>query len=199
MAFGAAGIALVALFFTGVAAKAAKDQTEIQRQLRRDSAQPYVWADVREDSKQGSLLEIVVGNNGPTVATNVRVVFTPELPAAQRNAELVRGVQERLEQGLKSIAPGRIIRWSLGLGSEILATEGSRAYSLTVTADGPFGRVEPLEYMIDMDDWRAMKDQPDGSLHLLRKSIDEVGKKVGAFHATYRDRREPPWEDDDEE
>lgn len=48
VAFAAAGIALVALYFTGIAAKAAKDQTAIQRQLRIDAAQPYICGHSRE-------------------------------------------------------------------------------------------------------------------------------------------------------
>ena len=71
IAGGAALIALVALYFTGIAAKAAKDQTKIQRQLRIDAAQPYVWIDLRENTKVGSTLMLVIGNSGPTVATNV--------------------------------------------------------------------------------------------------------------------------------
>ncbi|MTB70778.1 hypothetical protein GGG17_02055 [Arsenicicoccus sp. MKL-02] len=63
-------------------AKAAHDQTEIQReqvaaaweqtQLQRDLAhealQPYVWADIQPDVQQGTVMHVVVGNNGPTVA-----------------------------------------------------------------------------------------------------------------------------------
>jgi hypothetical protein len=40
------------------AARAAEEQTRIQRQLRLDAAQPYVWADVRPDAEHehGDLL-----------------------------------------------------------------------------------------------------------------------------------------------
>lgn len=49
-------IAAVSVFFAMRAAKAARDQTVIAReqtdiaiQVRKDSAQPYVWADIRPD------------------------------------------------------------------------------------------------------------------------------------------------------
>src|ERR1039457_6805433 len=38
---------------------AAEEQTKIQRQLRIDSAQPYVWADVRPDDESGFILTLI--------------------------------------------------------------------------------------------------------------------------------------------
>jgi hypothetical protein len=53
------------------AAGAAEEQSEIQRQLRIDAVQPYVWVDVRPDEVTSVILNLVIGNSGPTVATNV--------------------------------------------------------------------------------------------------------------------------------
>lgn len=171
-------IALIALYFTGLAAKAAKDQTEIQRQLRKDAAQPYVWADLREDRIRGTMLLLVLGNSGPTVATNIRVTITPDLRATSFNSDKVQKVQGRLANGFQSLAPGREVSWSLGVGFEILRQEGGSSYSFKVEADGPFGPLEPLTYDVDMDDWRSMKDNPDGSLHAVRQAIEGLTKQV---------------------
>jgi hypothetical protein len=93
----AAVIALVALFFTGIASKAAADQTKIQRQLRIDAAQPYVWADIRPETAQAGLLRLEIGNSGPTVATNIRVTSSVPLPASgQRFEERAKAVEQRL-------------------------------------------------------------------------------------------------------
>jgi len=88
IAVGAALIAGVALYFNGRstraatrAARAAEEQTKIQQQLRVDAALPYVWVDVRPDDATGTLLNLVVGNSGPTVATNIRVRVDPPLPS----------------------------------------------------------------------------------------------------------------------
>jgi hypothetical protein len=175
---GSTVIALVALFFTGLAAKAAVDQTKIQRQLRIDAAQPYVWADLREDKIRGTMVLLVLGNSGPTVATDIKVTITPELRATSMNAEKVQRVQERLANGFQSLAPGREVSWSLGVGFEILEKEGGRSYSFKVEAMGPFGPLEPLTYVVDMDDWRSMRDNPSGDLHQLTKSIDKVAVGV---------------------
>lgn len=45
----AAVIACGALYFTGVQARTAMRQTELQRKIHEDAAQPYVWADIRVD------------------------------------------------------------------------------------------------------------------------------------------------------
>lgn len=179
VAFGAAGIALVALYFTGVAAKAAKDQTKIQRQLRMDAAQPYVWADIRENRDSGSMLQLEVGNSGPTVATDVKVSISSPLPTSSvSNEDRIRRLEARLAEGIRSLAPGRTITWTLGAGHQILAEEGGRSYTFTINANGPFGPLETLSYTADMDDWRSMRDQPAGTLHTVRKSIDSLTKQL---------------------
>lgn len=66
------------------AVSAEKSQEVSARQLEASvtaqeaALQPYVWADLkpRED---GGMLVFVVGNAGPTVATDVRIVFDPLL------------------------------------------------------------------------------------------------------------------------
>jgi hypothetical protein len=179
VAFAAAGIAVVALYFTGIAAKAAKDQTKIQGQLRIDAAQPYVWADMRENRESGSMLQLEVGNSGPTVATNVRVNISMPLPSSSvSNENRLRGIEKRLAEGIRSLAPGRVITWTLGVGHQILAEEGGRSYTFTIDADGPFGPLETLSYTADLDDWRSMRDQPSGTLHTVRKSIDSLTKQI---------------------
>jgi hypothetical protein len=175
----AAVIALAALFFTGVAARAASDQTKIQRQLRIDAAQPYVWVDIREDRLGGAMLHFEIGNSGPTVATNIRVGISTPLPTAHaRNAESMRRLEDRLAAGFKSLAPGRVIAWSLGVGHQILAEEGGPSYTFTIDADGPFGPLETLTYTVDIDDWREMRDRPLGTLHMVRQSIDSLAKQL---------------------
>ncbi|MFF1883548.1 hypothetical protein ACFVVC_18990 [Pseudarthrobacter sp. NPDC058196] len=179
IAFFAAVVALVALFFTGIAAKAARDQTKIQRQLRIDAAQPYVWVDIREDNASASMLNFEIGNSGNTVATNVRVTVSSPLPSSNAQIEeRLRELEERMKCGLQSLAPGRIIRWPLGVGHQILAKAGEQSFTFTIHADGPFGAVDPLTYTVSLDDWRLMRDSPHGSLHMVRKSIDSLTKQL---------------------
>lgn len=176
----AAVIALVALYFTGVASNAAVDQTKIQRQLRIDAAQPYVWADIRTETAQAGLLRLEIGNSGPTVATNIRVTTSVPLPASgQRFEERAKTVQERLAGGgIRSLAPGRVLAWTLGVTHEVVAFKGNPPCVFTIDADGPFGPLETLTYAVDMDDLRQTDTRAVGSLHLVKESIDGLTKQM---------------------
>ncbi len=175
-AFVAAGIALIALFYTARAANAAKAQTELQREMRKDAAQPYVWADVRADQHQGTLLNLVLGNAGPTFAHNVRATFEPSLPTeSQFNGARV---QERLRNGVASLGPGHRLVWPLGRGFELLSEDAPQIHTVTIDADGPFGPMPTMVYQLNLADLRETHDVPEGSLHLVRKAIQDVAKAV---------------------
>lgn len=203
-AAAAAGIALVALFFTAMsatatraaartaeeqtkiqelAARTAEEQTEIQRQLRIDAAQPYVWVDIRPDDAQGTLLNLVIGNSGPTVAENVRVVVDPSLPMIEHFGERVGLAQTRLAEGIRSLAPGRTLVWRLGQAFKLLGGEGPLAHTFTVTADGPFGPVPEVTYVVDISELRGAADQPAGSLHELTRTVKDVVKRLDRIQA----------------
>lgn len=175
----AAVIALVALFFTGVAAKAAKDQTKIQRQVRIDAAQPYIWADIRPETGQAGLLRLEVGNSGPTVATNVRIRTSVPLPSAgERFEEKARIVERRLASGIESLAPGRVLAWTLGVAHQVVAVEGNPPCVFTIDAEGPFGPMETLTYAVNIDDIRQTDARAAGSLHLVKESIEGLTKQL---------------------
>ena len=161
------------------AARAAEEQTNIQRQLMQQTAQPYIWADIQADSKQGDLLHLVLGNSGPTVARNVRVTIDPSISSKGNAGCYAEHAQRRLREGVLSLAPGRTIRWSLGLGSDLLKSENDETvYRIVVTGEGPYGPLDPWDVLVRPSDWRESLDQPDGSLHLVRKSIDELAKAI---------------------
>jgi hypothetical protein len=56
---------------------------------------------VRPDKEHGVLLELVIGNSGPTIATNVRVRIEPPLPFIEQ-LEGAKAAQERLAEGMSS-------------------------------------------------------------------------------------------------
>ena len=145
-AVGATLVALKALSYsrqsTGAAdraARAAENQTKLQEQIRIEVAQPYVWVDVRPDEATGVLLNLAVGNGGPTMATNVRVTIDPPLPTIDQLRERVEAAQARLAAGISYLPPGRTLTWPLGQGFNLLKDSGSQAHTFTVNVDGPFG------------------------------------------------------------
>jgi hypothetical protein len=174
-AIAAAIAAILAIKPAQRAAKAAEEQANVQRELMYQSAQPYVWADIQPDVQQGTMLHLVLGNAGPTVARNVRVVIDPPFPQSSGRVGRSAVAQRRLREGVLSLAPGRIIRWSLGMASDLMEDEGdTTVYRVRVMADGPYGEIEPVETEICLSDWRESLDTPEGSLHHIRKSIDKL-------------------------
>jgi hypothetical protein len=159
------------------AAKAAEEQTRLQHQLRQDAAQPYVWADVRPDEEHGVLLELVIGNSGPTFATNVKVRIEPPLPFIEQ-LDGAKTAQERLAEGMSSVPPGRTLRWWLGQGWNLIPKEGRAVHRFTVTADGPFGPVPELTYEVDLADFRDQEARKRGSLAGVTKAIQELAEKT---------------------
>jgi hypothetical protein len=161
------------------AASTATEQTQIQRQLRIDAMQPYVWVDIRPDDSVGTLLNLVVGNSGPTVATDVKIMVEPPLPRIDQYNDRISRVERRLADGLRSLTPGRVLKWTLGQGFN-LVNDDPPPYTFTVTADGPFGPVPPLTYVVDLSDWKENVDRPAGSLHEVKKAIEGLGKAGGS-------------------
>lgn len=145
-AIAAAIAAILAIKPAQRAAKAAEEQANVQRELMYQSDQPYVWADIQPDVQQGTMLHLVLGNAGPTVARNVRVVIDPPFPQSSGRVGRSAVAQRRLREGVLSLAPGRIIRWSLGMASDLMEDEGdTTVYRVRVMADGPYGEIEPVE------------------------------------------------------
>jgi hypothetical protein len=182
VAIAAALIALAALYLNGVstraatrAARAAEEQTKIQRQIRIDAAQPYVWADLRPDDASGFIFNLVVGNSGPTIATDVHVTIDPSLPAIEQMKEDADSAQELLASGISSLPPRRTFTWALGQSFNLLNEQGRQAHTFTITANGPFGEVPPLTYVLDLAEWRRQQAQP-GDTYLLTKAIQELAK-----------------------
>jgi hypothetical protein len=187
-AIGAAVVAAVALYFNkrsaqaaDRAADAAEEQTKIQEQLRIDAAQPYVWADIRPDDAQGTLLNVVVGNSGPTVVEKVRVKVDPDLPAIDGYQGRVQIAQTILADGMESLPPGRTLSWPLGQAFNLMNDGRPQSYKFTVTANGPFGAVPALTYIVDMHNWRESLNRPAGNLHQLTLAVSGLGKEISVL------------------
>jgi hypothetical protein len=192
VALGAAVIALAALPFTWRSARAAERQvraaeaqTQLQQQLRVDAAQPYVWVDIRPDQAVGTILNLVVGNSGPTTATHVHIKVDPPLPMVAQRQERAEAAQARLADGLSSLPPGRIMNWPLGQGFNLIKEEGPQRYTFAVTADGPFGPMPLTTYVVDLADWRGVVDRPAGSLHEVALAVKDLTKQISMSPGAY--------------
>ncbi|OOC52604.1 MULTISPECIES: hypothetical protein [Nocardiopsis] len=158
------------------AAETAAAQTELQRKAAQDAVQPYVWVDVVPDEAQGTILNLVLGNSGPTFAHNVRVTIEPPLPQGKLHG--ATSGQKRLSEGITALGPGRKLVWSLGVGHEVVQEDEPKIHTITIDADGPFGPLPQQPYKINLTDIRETRDAPEGNLHYVRKAIEKVAKKL---------------------
>jgi hypothetical protein len=68
-------------------------------------AEPRLWADTRGDDATGHVLVLLLGNSGPSIARNVKLMFDPA-PPSQLD---IKPVLEILERGIASMARGRTL------------------------------------------------------------------------------------------
>lgn len=167
-------VAIVALVYARRSANAAREQTEIQRQLRRDAAQPYVWADLRPSEEHGQLILLVVGNSGPTLATDVQVSITPGLRT--QDSDRCNLIHQALGDGISTLAPGRTITWNLGVPWAVIAKGEPNVYRIRIRGNGPFGPLPEMAYSVDLETLRYSLAVPPGTLNGVAVAIAKASK-----------------------
>lgn len=174
----AAAAALASAVFVWFQVREMQRQTELQRASREAAEQPYIWADVDIQQPNGWMLELVVGNSGPTVATHVRITVDP--PFKKTPSHDLEEVLGRLARGISSLAPGRRLFWTLGPSPELVGGDGPFAHTISIRCDGPFGPVPETQYVINLEDYRDSDARQDGSMHEISKSVDGLTKELKA-------------------
>lgn len=122
------------------------------------------------------------------MATDVEITLEPSLEdiVPEGSRKRARMVSERLRQGLRSIAPGRTFMWNLDVGFAFFSGEdGDPAADVTVTiiAVGPAGELDPVEYVIALEDLRHQAARAAGVALLeqpLKRIADALKKQPGA-------------------
>jgi hypothetical protein len=176
---------VVAGFSLGYArrsAKASREQTKQQRQAAKDAAQPMLWVDIRGDDGQGQALALLLGNSGPSIARNVKVTFDPAPPSTLD----IKPILQILKQGITSLPPGRTMQWALGPAHNTNGLDPHKAYRVRIDAEGPFGAIEPLEYVISVDDLHSSRAAPPGNLHAVAAELHEITKATKELNEIIR-------------
>ena len=178
-AIASAIAAFTALIPARRAAKAAEEQTNLQLDVMRQAAQPYVWASIQPDQNSGTIFHLIIGNSGPTIARNIRITIDPPLPDLDSSSHLVSQMQQDLKEGIISLAPRDTLHWYLGPASKHITSDTT--YKITTTADGPYGPLEPVEFIIRPQTLQAALAYPQGSLHSIRQELKKIDKSITAL------------------
>lgn len=181
IAIGAAAIALLSMsaaFWQAQSAreqaKSARHQAALQKRALEDAAQPYVWMDIRPDDRDASFFHMILKNEGPTIAENVRVVVDPPLPASWRPT----GVVGPTEQAFAALPPGRRMIWNLGLASEIVEADSVKEFDVTISVTGPHGEVPAHTYTLDLSPYGSNAKYALGTLSAVTRAISDLTKEV---------------------
>jgi hypothetical protein len=175
-------VAGFSLIYVRRSAKASREQTKQQKQASKDAAQPMLWVDIRGDDGQGQALVLLLGNSGPSIARNVKVILDPAPPSTLD----IKPILEILKQGIASLPPGRTMQWVLGAPHNAIDSDAHSAYRVRIEAEGPFGGIEPLEYVISVDDLYGSRVAPPGNLHAVAAELHEMTKATKELNEIIR-------------
>jgi hypothetical protein len=175
-------VAGFSLIYVRRSAKASREQTKQQKQAAKDATQPMVWVDIRGDDGQGQALVLLLGNSGPSIARHVKVVLDPAPPATLD----IKPILEILKKGIASVPPGRTMQWTLAAARNAGDWDAHKPYRVRIEAEGPFGAIEPLEYVISIDDLDGSRAAPPGNLHAVAAELHEMTKATKELNEIIR-------------
>ena len=64
--------------------------------------------------------------------------------------------------------------------------DAHKAYRVRIEPEGPFGAIEPLEYVISVDDLHASHAAPQGDLHAVAAELHEMTKATKELNEIIR-------------
>lgn len=178
-------------------AAVARQQLEQAEKVHREQNEPYVIVDIQPDAPGSSLLVVTVENIGPTMARDVKI--TTDSPLVSSTGD---NLTERLQRGLSRtipmLPPGRRLKYAFDISSRRFASDLPTAYTFTVEAKGPFGDVEPMEYLVDISSWREtlLGEHPNAK---MEKALGSIADSLNALAKAYREANASAIRADNEE
>ncbi|MEW2266098.1 hypothetical protein ACGF5T_30640 [Streptomyces sp. NPDC047853] len=156
--------ALVASIIALRQTSAARAQLALGERVHLEQNEPYVIVDIQPDH-YGSMM-LVVENTGPTVARDVRISCDPPLESGWApdpgQPDLTQVLQEVLGQPIPILPPHRRLTFLFDNVDRFQNSSLPRRYTFTVNADGPAGKVETAQYIVDLDavKWSIIAERP---------------------------------------
>ncbi len=100
----------------------------------------------------------------------------PEHRARGANPSMASGRRSGSRTASHRLGPG--IGWCgrRGRAFELLNEDVPQIHTVTIDAEGPFGPIPTMVYELNLADLRETDNDPAGSLHLVRKAIQDVAK-----------------------
>jgi len=149
-----------------------------------------LWVDIRGDDAMGRALVLLLGNSGPSLARNAKVTFDPAPPSTLD----IKPIIEILERGIASVSPGRTMEWVLGAAHNTVDWDDLNEYKVRIEAEGPFGPIEAVEYVIIVSDLKGSHATPGDNLHAVALQLYEITKATNQLNESIKKLQpvEPP-------
>lgn len=200
--------AAVTFIYSHKQTAAAVKANALTERAQREQAEPYVIADIRPRVPGSSLLVFVIENTGPTLARNVQLQVDPPLQSSlgEERSGILNQVAAR---PISVLPPGRALSFVMDVGHQMFSSDLPRVYTVTVRAAGPFGPVEPLTYVIDLNmlseslldresvEWstHVLAEQSKKSVRALEKQANNMASLARKVSEALDARRSPSEEE----
>jgi hypothetical protein len=98
----------------------------------------------------------------------------------------IKPILEILRKGIASVPPGRTMKWVLGAAHNSSDWDAHKVCRVRIEAEAPFGAIEPLEYVISVDDLHHSPGAPPGNLHAVAAELHEMTKATKELNEIIR-------------
>jgi hypothetical protein len=78
------------------------------------------------------------------------------------------------------------MQWALGAPHNAEDWDAHKAYRVRMEAEGPFGAIEAVEYVISVDDLDGSCAAPPGNLHAVAAELHEMTKATKELNEIIR-------------
>lgn len=134
-----------------------------------------------------------VTNIGTTTARNVRIEVDQPLRSTL-GSEWEKRLAEAVAREISTLPPGRELMWNMDRGFSLEASDLPREYTFTVRATGPFGPMDPVRYVVNLeallntslnsDSVEALLSTVATNISGLANAIAGASAAVGSVQAT---------------
>jgi len=183
---GAVGTVLTTLIAVVAAIYAAR-QVRLARLEREDRNRPFVTVMLRPS--HGIVANIVIRNEGTTVARNVRFAFTPEWESSDPARTAIRE-SKVWREGIPNLVPGQELAIFADMFPDRYGTTLPRTYDVEVSCDGRKRRwrreTERLtdSYVLDFDIFHGYRTATLWGLHDIGEALRRINTKLEHWQET---------------
>ncbi|MGW4424932.1 hypothetical protein [Streptosporangium sp. NPDC004631] len=160
-------------------AETAARQFALEQRVYRESQEPYVVVDIRPSEFAPEMFLLIIENIGPTIARDIHITADPPFQRTWDKEDVEPFANALIfTQGIPYMPPGRKLEIMFDVGFHLFASDLPRRYRVRVDANGPFGPVEPLTYLIDLEYYAGLEYHKIKTIHQGVQELEKLRKQM---------------------